>query len=217
MRSVAPTTVLTDHSVQMSSRGDSDSSRFACVVLAAGAGTRYGGQKYAAILPDGSTFLAAVLRTAAAAGADPIVAVVPTAAVLPDGMRAVTNPDPTAEQIVSLRLGLAQLANSSVSGTLAWPVDYPLVRAETVETLVTVARASPSAIVIPVAHGRRGHPTYFGRAVWPTIMTATKDGARSVIRRHADTVIEVPVDDAGVLADLNTPADLARAVHEATS
>jgi CTP:molybdopterin cytidylyltransferase MocA len=162
------------------------------------------------VLPNGTTFLEAIARAATDAGADPVVVVLPTGSRAPRGTHAVINPDSTSEQIASLRLGLEQLADSAVDGALVWPVDCPLVRPETAVALLHAARASGAPVAIPVNGGRRGHPTYFARAVWPELMTATEGGARQVVRRREAELIEVPVDDAAILTDVDTKADLVR-------
>ena len=72
---------------------------FGCVVVAAGAGTRFGEPKAGALVRDGVRFIDAVVETARLAGADPIVVVVPAGFAAPPGVRAVVNADATGEQI----------------------------------------------------------------------------------------------------------------------
>lgn len=181
---------------------------FACVVLAAGAGTRFGEPKATAELRPGTTFLDEVVHTAVSAGASPIVAVVPRGVGAPQPARAVVNPDPATEQIASVRLGLAALANSGVAGTLLWPVDHPFVDLMSVEAVVDAARRTGAPIVVPVAEGRRGHPVWFARSTWVELMTVASGGARSVVHAYGDRVREVAVRDDGVLRDIDTRADL---------
>jgi molybdenum cofactor cytidylyltransferase len=181
---------------------------FACVVLAAGAGSRYGAPKALALLPDGSTFLAAVVRTARECGADPIVAVVRPGEVRTSEFAVAENPDPSSEQIASVRLGLARLANTDVDGALIWPVDCPFVRADTIEAIVDAAVADRAQIIVPCFGGRSGHPTWFGRETWPELMVAAADGAREVVRRDPTRVQRVEVNDPSVLTDIDTRADL---------
>lgn len=188
---------------------------FACVVLAAGAGKRFGRPKAEALLPDGTTFLVAVARTAKEAGADPVVVVIPAGRGAPRGTSAVTNPDPASEQIDSLRLGLQQLADGAAAGTLVWPVDCPLVRSETVSAVLRAAEATAAPIAVPTSAGRRGHPTYFARSTWPQLMAAGAGGARQVLRMRARELVEVPVDDPGILHDIDSVIDLSRVAGQA--
>ena len=59
---------------------------FAAIVLAAGAGTRYGEPKAGATLPDGRRFLEAVVEGCVTSGADPVIAVVPPGTDVPPGV-----------------------------------------------------------------------------------------------------------------------------------
>lgn len=182
---------------------------FGCVVVAAGAGTRFGEPKAGAIVRDGVRFIDAVVETARLAGADPIVVVVPAGLPVPGGVRSVVNPDAAGEQIKSVRLGLAQLTNSSAVGALLWPVDHPFVRLESALAIVDAAKRTAAPIVIPTYEGKRGHPAWFARDTWRELVTVADGGARAVVRTYGPRVIEVRVTDAGVVRDVDTPADLA--------
>jgi molybdenum cofactor cytidylyltransferase len=187
---------------------------FACVVLAAGAGTRFGAPKGGVIGPDGDTFTQSIARAAGEAGADPIIVVTHGNQEAPAGTRRVENPDPTSDPVVSLRLGLAQLANTSVQGALIWPVDCPFVKADTVTTLVQAVASRDAVIAVPSYGARRGHPSWFAREVWYELMTVEDGGARAVMKRDEKRVLHVPVDDRAILADIDTRADLAEALAE---
>lgn len=184
---------------------------FACVILAAGAGTRFGEPKVGAEWSDGVRFIDQVAQLAAWTGAHPIVAVVPPNVDVPDDVHAVVNRDAKGEQIASLRLALAQLANSPVEGVLVWPVDHPAVKLESALAVIDAARRTRAAIVVPVQGGRRGHPTWFHRNVWRELVTVTDGGARAVVQADPSRVVEVAVDDAGIHRDIDTRADLADA------
>ena len=185
------------------------SGRYACIVLGAGAGTRFGAPKATAEVRPGITFLDAVIELAVHAEADPIVAVVQRGMAAPAPARTVTSPDPRAEQISSLRLGLAQLANCPAIAALVWPVDHPFVALDSVLALMDAHRRTEAPIVLPVYDGRRGHPALFARETWRELMTVADGGARTVVHAYGPRVHEVPVRDRGVLRDIDTPADLA--------
>ena len=184
------------------------SGRYACIVLGAGAGTRFGAPKATAEVRPGITFLDAVVELAVHAEADPIVAVVQRGMAAPAPARTVMSPDPRAEQISSLRLGLAQLANSPAIAALVWPVDHPFVALHSVLALMDAHRRTEAPIVLPVYDGRRGHPALFARETWRELMTVAEGGARTVVHAYGTRVHEVPVRDRGVLRDIDTPADL---------
>ena len=181
---------------------------FAAIVLAAGAGTRFGEPKVNALLPDGRRFIDVVVEHCRTAGADPVIAVVPPGTDAPARARAVVNTKPKAEQVTSLRLGLAQLANADATGVLVWPVDHPFARAESALAVVDAARRTGAPIVVPVTQDGRGHPVWFSRETWRELMTVADGGARAVVRSYGARVLEVPVGDAGIRRDIDTREDL---------
>lgn len=181
----------------------------ALVIIGAGAGTRFGGPKAAATLGDGRRFLDAIVDTARNAGLDPVIAVLPAGVVAPAGVRAVVNPNSRSEQIVSARLGLAQLTNVPVTSAMLWPVDHPFVSLESVLAILDAARRTGAHIVVPVHDSRRGHPAWFHRETWRELMTVADGGARAVIHADPSRVREVAVSDPGILRDIDTRADLA--------
>lgn len=186
--------------------------RFACVVLGAGAGTRFGEPKAGARLADGVRFLDAVVSTARDAGADPIVAVVPPGLAVPSGLVRVENHRAAAEAVTSVRLGLAALANAPVASTLLWPVDHPFVHVDSLLALIDAHRRTTLSIVLPVYQRRRGHPALFARSVWSELMAVAEGegGARVVVHRHesAGDLAVVDVSDDGVIRNVDTRADL---------
>lgn len=184
---------------------------FACAILAAGAGTRFGEPKVNAPWSDGVRFLDRVVQLAQWTGADPIIAVVPPETMVPEGVRVVINANARGEQIASLRLALAQLTNSPATGVLVWPVDHPAVELASALAVLDAARRSDQPIVVPVHEGRRGHPAWFDRSVWRELVTVQDGGARAVVQADPSRVLEVSVPDAGVHRDIDTRDDLARA------
>ena len=185
-----------------------NSSQIGCVILAAGAGSRFGEPKAGAKLPSGARFVDAVARAAHNAGISHIVAVIHPEVDPPPGIRHVVNNQPASEQIVSLRLGLAQLVNTPVRGALVWPVDYPYVRDETVVTILDNVQNDAPLIARPTFENRHGHPVYFARDVWRDLVTEQQGGARAVVHRFTADVTDIPVDDPGVLRDVDTRADM---------
>jgi molybdenum cofactor cytidylyltransferase len=183
----------------------------AVVIIGAGAGTRFGGPKAEAKLSDGRRFLDAIVEMAQSAGLDPIVAVLPPGVTAPAGVRVVVNSKPDSEQIVSARLGLAQLTSAPVSSALLWPVDHPFVTLESVLAILDGARLNANGgahIVIPTFESRRGHPAWFHRETWRELMTVADGGARAVIHANPARVREVKVSDRGILRDIDTRGDL---------
>ena len=180
------------------------------LVLAAGRSTRMGEPKPLLEL-DGRTFLQATVQALREGGCGRVTVVVasPDASLAARSAGAgIAQGRPDGEQIDSLRSGLDALGDE-VEAVVVLPVDHPRVRPGTVGTLISAWRTEPEAIVRPVHDGRPGHPTIFPRRLWPTLRDASlPDGARSVV--EAERVVDVPVDDPGVLVDIDTPDDLER-------
>ncbi len=181
---------------------------FGCIILAAGAGTRFGESKAGALLPSGERFLDVIARAALDAGAQPVVAVVPEGVEVPPAARTVRNRDAKGEQIVSVRLGLMQLVGTLARGALIWPVDHPFVSLKSIFAIVEAYRRTRAHIVLPTYNGRRGHPTFFDRVVWGELMTVESGGAQTVVRAVRDRVHEVPTVDPGILQDIDTRSDM---------
>jgi len=184
---------------------------FAGLILAGGEGTRWGGPKAWALLPDGGSFLDACGMTLREAEASPIVATLPPGAEDPqiDGLDVLVLPESGMDMFGSLRAGLDRLVEAPTWRVVAvLPVDHPLVRPETVTSLAAVT--GPAAI--PSFNGKHGHPVCLARTVAETI--ARGDVAGPTLREvlHEVKALSIPVDDPGVVANCNTPTALAAAL-----
>lgn len=178
------------------------------VVLAAGRSERMGRTK-ALLDLEGRTFLAAAVEALRGGGCATVVVVAApgpvVAAAERTGARVVVNEALDAEQVDSLRLGLTALEDAGAA--LVLPVDHPLVRRDTIHGLVAAWREHPEAVVRPVHGGSPGHPTLFPRAAWAALADPSLPrGARSVVESESVRTVDLPVDDPGVLADIDTPA-----------
>jgi molybdenum cofactor cytidylyltransferase len=96
-------------------------------------------------------------------------------------------------------------ARPDARGWLILPGDMPLVRPA---SMLAVARQLEHHPVVYAQHkGRRGHPVAFSPELYSELVTLTGDeGARRLIARYP--AIGVELDDAGVLVDVDTQADL---------
>jgi len=188
----------------------------AAIVLAAGKSERMGRPK--PLLPcKGSTFLGTILRTLERSRVGAVRVVLGHGAEgirrvtgLPDGIVA-ANPLPDRGMLSSVRCGIEALPEG-VDGFLLWPVDHPLVGATTLDRLIAAFEASRPPLAIPTHDGRRGHPALFAASLIPEFENAPEDeGARAVVRAHAADLLEVGVNDAGVVTGIDTPEAYAAA------
>ena len=103
------------------------------------------------------------------------------------------------------------LDRADAAGWLILPGDLPLIRSE---TLRAIALAPPAAVTVPMYQGQHGHPVRFAANCGPELMRLKgNNGAAHVLRVHAamNSVAIVDVDDVGVITDIDTLDDLARA------
>jgi molybdenum cofactor cytidylyltransferase len=181
------------------------------VLLAAGAGSRFGGDKLLACLPDGTRVgarAAQVLRS----GVDRAHAVVrPGEVVLAglleaEGLDVVVFPDAGNGMGASLAFGVA--AAPDADGWIVALADMPFVHRETVESVAGMLRAG-AWIAAPFHRGRRGHPVGFARALFPELIRLGGDyGARVLLERHASRVEVFESEDPGILLDIDRLDDL---------
>ncbi|MFT3802176.1 MAG: nucleotidyltransferase family protein [Burkholderiaceae bacterium] len=116
----------------------------------------------------------------------------------------------------SLAWGVEQaIARFDPDGVLIALADMPAVRPDTYRRLLE-QRLSDESIIAPRYRGSRGHPVLFGRAHFEALRTLAGDqGAGRLLRQHPVTLVDV--DDAGILADVDTLADLEAVSVEAVS
>ena len=182
---------------------------------ACGLSTRMGSAK-ALLDAGGQSFLVRVVSALAAGGCSPVVVVAREAAgavaaeAEAAGATVAVNPDPEEGPISSIRLALAGWGGG-MDGCAICPVDHPLVTGATVRSLAACLVEESADIVIPTYGGRRGHPAIFHRRVFPELLDPDlPEGARTVVRRRPSRVRECAVEDAGVVADIDTPAEYRR-------
>ncbi|MCG3173886.1 MAG: Molybdenum cofactor guanylyltransferase [Myxococcota bacterium] len=197
------------------------------VILAAGAGSRFGGPKALAHTPDGEPFIAACARVLMAAGcAPPLIVVIGAASagardLLPPEIQAefVENPAPERGMYSSIQLGLsaARLFDGSGAGDIPpgpesavlLPVDHPFVQPETVEELIWRLRNGPAGAVTPCFRGQDGHPAVLGEQLIRHVLLQRDDRRLDEILLMPEWRVErVEVRDPGVLRNINTRDDL---------
>ena len=114
----------------------------------------------------------------------------------------------------SLAAGVAELGLDipAVAVSLG---DLWALRAATVAQLVMAFEGSTRGIAVPVYEGRRGHPVIFDlrRYRHDLLETSGDRGARALLDRVPEDVLEVAVEDPGTVLDVDTPTDYARAAR----
>ncbi len=183
------------------------------VLLAAGAGRRYGMPK--ALAGEGE-WLRRAVGALVEGGCDPTVVVLGAAAdraapLVPAGARVVIAPDWDEGMGASLRVGLAALGrdvDGYVQAALVHLVDLPDVGAGVIRRIL--ARATGVALPAVVARaqfgGRPGHPVLLGRDHWDAVAAAVSGdrGARDWLAGRSDLVL-VDCTDLATGADVDRP------------
>jgi molybdenum cofactor cytidylyltransferase len=186
------------------------------VILAAGASSRMGKAKQ--LLPLGeSTVLAQTLALVQSAAMHEIVLVLGASAEIirrqlptPQELKIVVNQAYQQGIASSLRAGLSAVDPGSEAALILLG-DQPFIRPQTLDRIVEEYRRSRAQIVIPVHQGQRGNPVLLDRSVFAEVMALEGDvGSRAIFASHLDGTVNVEVEDAGILLDLDEPADYER-------
>jgi len=188
------------------------SSSVAAIVTAAGLSRRMGSCKQLLEL-GGKTALARCLETLLAGGVREIVVVVGVnnEAVAAEAgrfpVKIVVNNDPHGDMASSVRAGRAVLP-ATASAVIVALSDYPLIQPVTVKRLRYAHAEEPDRIVIPCHNDQRGHPLLFPSRVLEELKGDLI--LRDLVRVDPTRLRCIMVDDPGILADMDTPADYRR-------
>jgi molybdenum cofactor cytidylyltransferase len=181
------------------------------ILLAAGAGRRFGGAKLSAPLPSGVPVAVAAGRNLLAGGVDEVTAVVrpgspePGASLEAAGFTVTTCPRAEEGMGASLAWGVTQ---APADGYLIALGDMPWIRPETIATIAQALREG-APLVRPCHQGRPGHPVGFGAGFRPQLMACSGDrGARHLLVEHGHRMQTLDVPDPGVFTDVDRPGDL---------
>ena len=146
-------------------------------------------------------------------------------AALPETIAVVRADDPDLARLLAgagARVELCERAAEGMGASLAcgvtasrdadgWIValaDMPWIAPATIESIASSLR-SGADIAAPLYAGARGHPVGFGRRHYAALASLSGDeGARTIIAAHGQSLSLVRTGDAGVVRDVDTPADL---------
>jgi nicotine blue oxidoreductase len=170
------------------------------VLLAAGAGTRYGMPK---VLAGQGDWLRTAVTALTDGGCDDVVVVLGAAVVdVAPSARAVVAVDWEAGMSASLRTGLAAVGDADFA--VLHLVDTPDVGADVVARVIAAAVESESGLARATFHGRPGHPVVIAQRHCAAL-TATlhgDEGARAFLRGR-DDVVAVECGDLAGGADVD--------------
>jgi len=184
----------------------------AAVVLAAGMSRRMGTPKQLLRI-GGKTILERTLKNVRASNVDELILVLGHAAdevqktIATPGLKIVINPDYQQGMGTSLRRGLAEVS-ADVKAALIVLADQPWVSSETLNRLIECHQERKPQIIIPAYKGFRGNPVLLDRSVFAEVQALNGDvGCRAIFGDHTEGILKLPVDDPGILLDIDSQDD----------
>jgi molybdenum cofactor cytidylyltransferase len=124
--------------------------------------------------------------------------------------RWVTNPNYLEGVSSSIKEAVHHCHKGSV-GMLVFLGDQPLVQTKTIDSLIHHVQGQEflhaRAIVQPVYQNNPGHPVFLSTKMFPYLNELTGDQGAKKVFHYAEKQILVPVDDPGVIFDIDTPND----------
>jgi len=191
-----------------------NNSRIGAVILAAGMSSRMGEAKQLLRLGE-NTLLGQVLENVRSSRVQEIVLVLGHEAEKIKGQISTVNLSVVFNESfqqgmgTSLRAGLAALS-PGVDAAFIVLADQPFIRPETLGLLMDQYMRSNAQIVVPTYKGFRGNPVLLDRSVFSEVMALTGDiGCRAIFGNHMEGIVKQPVEDIGILLDLDSKDDVA--------
>lgn len=178
------------------------------VLLAAGAGRRFGSNKLLHSLDNGLPMVVASARQLKAALPHTIAVVADpdgeVAGLLrEEGLGIVVNSRAAGGMGTSIARGVA--ASTVAQGWVIALADMPFIPATVIHQVVE-GLAGGGSVVAPVYRERRGHPVGFSaRHAGALMRLAGDEGARGIIRDNRGSLVLIEVDEPGVVTDIDTP------------
>jgi molybdenum cofactor cytidylyltransferase len=187
--------------------------RIVGILLAAGQGSRFGGDKLLAQLADGTRVGVQSARNLKAALAEVIAVTRPEDRLLAQALTDVgidVATCPSAHEGMGSSLAHAVRARADADGWIVALGDMPMIRPETIRR-IAAALEGGAGIVAPSYQGKRGHPVGFAARFGAQLANLSGDaGARNMLRAEGSRIVVIDVDDPGVMADIDTRAELDR-------
>ncbi|MFD1815631.1 nucleotidyltransferase family protein [Rhodococcus gannanensis] len=182
------------------------------VLLAAGAGARYGEPK---VLSHHGLWLDSAVTALRRGGCDRVLVVLGAATPpLPRCAEAVFAPNWAVGVSESLRAGLSAAADDpGTDFAVVHLVDLPDVGSPVVARVLGAATRSPGGLARAWFGERPGHPVVLARRHWNAVSESAvgDSGAREYLREHDSLVLRVPCGDLATGADRDHPTGFERA------
>lgn len=187
-----------------------------CLLLSAGFSSRFGSPKAIARI-NGQTLIEHLQGLLLSTQLDEIIIVLGHGAeqIKPflfkhRKIKVVYNKDYKFGQTSSFKCGLKDVS-AQATGILLLPVDYPLIKSETLRALITFFEDKKPLVLIPSYQGKKGHPPVLAAGLKNEFLALKNSlGVNTVIHHHIDDVTVLPVDDSGVIKSFNTKEEFGK-------
>ncbi len=190
-----------------------DNARITAIILAAGLSSRMGNPKML-LEWKGKTVLDAVLQTVTLSKVSNTLMVygafskeiLKIAGKYP--VQAVFNPGfSNGSMLLSLQTGLVAI-KESMDGIMIILGDQPVLKAFTIDKVISDFQRTRMKVVIPSYNMRRGHPWLIDQSLAKEILDLEEPGTlRDFLGKHQSDIFYSEVDDPSILADMDTPDD----------
>ncbi len=193
--------------------------RNAAVIQAAGKGSRFQGSTYKLLTPvDGKPMILKTLEPILQTGFDEVVVVIGAHAdemrrtLINYPVKIVENKDWECGQSTSLSAGLRAVEMTSARACLMLG-DQPFLKASTLTALLNESVEHPEDVIVPIYGNRRGNPIIVPAYRYGLLLELTRGDTGG--RKLLETVgyRGLPVDDAGVLRDVDTTEDIGKSAE----
>ncbi|MCG1025182.1 DVU_1551 family NTP transferase [Dehalobacter sp.] len=133
------------------------------------------------------------------------------------GVRVVSNQNYYRGMYSSIQAGVATLSDE-IAAFFLLPADYPFINSKTIRQLSQAYAKRCPDVVYPVYHGKKGHPPLISARLRSAILENEPEGGlKLLLSRKVKESLQIPVEDAGILLDLDTEEDYRNALQNTLS
>jgi molybdenum cofactor cytidylyltransferase len=182
------------------------------LLLAAGAGTRFGSDKLRHALPHGVSIAVQAARHLKSEIETVFAVVRPASPELQKALEAegcVVVVCDNAADGMGASLACAARAAGERAGYLVALGDMPFIRRSSIAA-VRDALAAGAPLTAPYFRSKRGHPVGVSGRFFQDLLSCKGDeGAKALLKSNEALLVKIPIGDPGVLRDIDRPEDLA--------
>jgi len=82
--------------------------------------------------------------------------------------------------------------------------DKPFIKVKTIKLMLKYLEENQPKILVPLFQEESGHPTYFSKEYIQDLLLISGDtGGRELFKKYPDAVTYLPIDDGGIITDMD--------------